>query len=183
MRDGGSPFYRQTRVGRGGASLHHVEAALDGSWAEAKLASHLDADPAARAECGHTTQKLKNDPRITPFGQFLRRSSLDELPQLWNVLKGDMSLVGPRPMMPDQAPLYPGEAYYALRPGITGLWQVSERNATAFAPTARITIRAMQGTCLGHRSADSGRNRPRRAAQHTDTEPAAARDHVVLTRR
>jgi exopolysaccharide production protein ExoY len=140
MRDGAAPFYRQTRVGRGGRlyTMWKLRSMVPG--AEAKLASHLAADPAARAEW-NTTQKLKNDPRITPFGHFLRRSSLDELPQLWNVLKGDMSLVGPRPMMPDQAPLYPGEAYYALRPGLTGLWQVSERNATTFADRANYDTR------------------------------------------
>ena len=68
---------------------------------------------------------------------MLRRTSLDELPQLWNVLKGDMSIVGPRPMMMDQQSLYPGSAYYELRPGITGSWQVSDRNNTSFAERAR----------------------------------------------
>jgi exopolysaccharide production protein ExoY len=140
MRDGASPFYRQTRVGRGGRlyTMWKLRSMVHG--AEEKLASHLAADDSARAEW-ETTQKLKADPRITPFGSFLRRSSLDELPQLWNVLKGDMSLVGPRPMMPDQVPLYSGEAYYMLRPGITGLWQVSERNATAFADRAHYDAR------------------------------------------
>lgn len=66
------------------------------------------------------------------MGKFLRKSSLDELPQLWNVLVGDMSLVGPRPMMISQQSLYPGQAYYALRPGITGYWQTSGRNRTTF---------------------------------------------------
>jgi lipopolysaccharide/colanic/teichoic acid biosynthesis glycosyltransferase len=103
--------------------------------ADARLEAHLAADPTARREW-ERTQKLKSDPRITSFGCFLRKSSMDELPQLWNVLKGDMSLVGPRPMMLDQTHLYPGEAYYALRPGITGLWQVSERNASTFAERA-----------------------------------------------
>jgi exopolysaccharide production protein ExoY len=115
--------------------------------AEAKLEDHLAADSSARHEWD-TTQKLKADPRITSFGRFLRRSSLDELPQLWNVLKGDMSLVGPRPMMPEQAPLYSGEAYYTLRPGITGLWQVSERNATAFADRAHYDARYEQDLSL-----------------------------------
>lgn len=83
-----------------------------------------------------STQKLKHDPRITRFGRFLRKSSLDELPQLWNVLKGDMSLVGPRPMLPEQRGLYPGLAYYELRPGLTGTWQVSERNESTFSKRA-----------------------------------------------
>jgi lipopolysaccharide/colanic/teichoic acid biosynthesis glycosyltransferase len=104
--------------------------------AEARLAAHLAADPAARAEWDRS-QKLREDPRVTPLGRLLRRSSLDELPQLWNVLAGDMSLVGPRPMMPCQQALYPGEAYYRLRPGLTGPWQVSDRHASAFADRAR----------------------------------------------
>ena len=82
-------------------------------------------------------QKLSNDPRITKFGRILRRTSADELPQLINVLTGDMSLVGPRPMMPSQQALYPGHAYYRLRPGLTGSWQVSERNASTFADRAK----------------------------------------------
>jgi exopolysaccharide production protein ExoY len=140
MRDGAAPFYRQTRVGRGGRlyTMWKLRSMVDD--AEAKLEDHLATDSSARREWD-TTQKLKADPRITSFGRFLRKSSLDELPQLWNVLKGDMGLVGPRPMMPEQAPLYPGEAYYTLRPGITGLWQVSERNATTFADRAHYDAR------------------------------------------
>ena len=104
--------------------------------AEAQLQAYLEQNPQAREEWNRT-QKLKSDPRITRVGRFLRRSSLDELPQLWNVLKGDMSLIGPRPMMIDQVKLYPGDAYFSLRPGITGPWQVSERNETEFADRAR----------------------------------------------
>jgi lipopolysaccharide/colanic/teichoic acid biosynthesis glycosyltransferase len=103
--------------------------------ADARLADHLAADPAARAEWD-ATQKLKNDPRITRVGRVLRKCSIDELPQLWNVVTGDMSLVGPRPMMPQQQALYPGRAYFALRPGITGPWQVSKRNESTFAERA-----------------------------------------------
>lgn len=134
--DGHSPFYRQKRLGRNGRifTLWKLRSMVEG--ADARLEVHLDADPAARAEWT-LTQKLKKDPRITRIGQFLRKSSADELPQLWNVLRGDMSLVGPRPMMPGQAQLYPGTAYYALRPGITGSWQVSARNESSFADRAR----------------------------------------------
>ncbi len=100
--------------------------------ADALLLHFLATDPAIRDEWNRN-QKLRHDPRITRVGNFLRVTSLDELPQLWNVFKGEMSLVGPRPMMPEQLPLY-GDAscYTALKPGITGLWQVSARNDREF---------------------------------------------------
>lgn len=130
-----SPFYFQRRVGKGGKIFNLVKIRTMVPNAEAALEAHLAADPAARQEW-NSTQKLKHDPRITTAGHFLRKSSLDELPQLWNVLKGDMSLIGPRPMMVDQQKLYPGTAYYALRPGISGAWQVSDRNDSSFADRA-----------------------------------------------
>ncbi len=135
-RDGGRPFYSQKRVGLNGRIFTMWKLRTMVVDAEAALEAHLAADPAARAEWT-TTQKLKNDPRITRTGRFLRRSSIDELPQLLNVLAGHMSLVGPRPMMPDQQALYPGQAYFALRPGITGFWQISDRNESSFAARAR----------------------------------------------
>ncbi|RKF12386.1 sugar transferase [Roseovarius spongiae] len=133
--DGAHPFYRQKRLGRGGRVFHMVKLRTMVPGADALLERHLRENPAARREWDET-QKLKQDPRTTRIGRFLRKSSLDELPQLWNVLRGDMSLVGPRPMMVDQEALYPGKAYYELRPGITGPWQISERNATSFAERA-----------------------------------------------
>ena len=132
---GGQAFYTQDRVGKSGRTFRMWKLRSMVQNADALMEAHLATDPAARAEWD-TTQKLKNDPRITRFGRFLRRSSLDELPQLWNVVKGDMSLVGPRPMMLNQRNLYPGMAYYALRPGITGLWQTAGRNKTTFAARA-----------------------------------------------
>ena len=140
MYDGGAPFYRQLRVGRGGRLYTMWKLRTMVINAETKLEAHLEADPEARSEWD-STQKLKADPRITRIGRFLRKSSLDELPQLWNVLRGDMSLVGPRPMLPEQVPLYPGKAYYDLRPGITGMWQVSERNDSSFADRAHYDTR------------------------------------------
>lgn len=134
--DGSRPFYVQERVGRGGRVYRMWKMRSMVPDAEAALARHLAADEAARLEWDHH-QKLRDDPRVTPLGRLLRRTSLDELPQLWNVVVGDMSLVGPRPMMPDQRPLYPGRAYFRLRPGITGPWQVSQRNASGFADRAR----------------------------------------------
>ena len=132
---GGTPFYRQERVGLNGKSFVMWKLRSMIPDADAALARHLQANPAARAEW-NSTQKLKNDPRVTKMGGFLRRTSMDELPQLWNVLKGDMSLVGPRPMLPEQQILYPGVAYYRMVPGITGFWQVSSRNESAFAERA-----------------------------------------------
>ncbi|MCU0826584.1 MAG: sugar transferase [Tabrizicola sp.] len=133
--DGGKPFYSQERVGKGGRTYRIWKLRTMDVDADEKLAAFLSANPLARAEWDHC-QKLRHDPRITYLGRLLRRTSLDELPQLWNVLLGDMSLVGPRPMMVSQKALYPGEAYYALRPGITGLWQVSARNESGFAERA-----------------------------------------------
>lgn len=130
-RDGGKAFYSQQRVGKGGKTFRMWKLRSMVSDADERMAHYLEANPEARAEWD-STQKLRNDPRITPFGRFLRRTSLDELPQLWNVFVGDMSLVGPRPMMPNQQDMYPGTAYYALRPGITGYWQTAGRNRTTF---------------------------------------------------
>jgi exopolysaccharide production protein ExoY len=134
-RDGHSPIYWSDRVGRRGRIFRMMKLRTMVPDADARLEAHLAAHPEDAAEWAET-QKLKCDPRITGFGRFLRKSSLDELPQLWNVLKGDMSLVGPRPMMPNQRKLYPGRAYYALRPGITGSWQVSDRNESTFVARA-----------------------------------------------
>ena len=133
--DGGRPFYWQKRLGEGGRIFWMLKLRTMVPDAEARLAEHLARDPAARAEW-NKRQKLFNDPRITHIGHFLRRASLDELPQLWNVVKGDMSLVGPRPMMPGQCDLYPGTAYYRLRPGVTGFWQITARNQSSFAGRA-----------------------------------------------
>ncbi len=138
--DGGKPFYRQTRVGRNGRLYTMWKLRTMVAGADAALAAHLAANPVAAAEWNRT-QKLKADPRITRVGRFLRKSSLDELPQLLNVLLGEMSLVGPRPMLPEQRDMYPGTAYYKLLPGITGPWQVSARNETSFAARAHFDSR------------------------------------------
>ena len=147
-RDGGPAFYRQERLGLNGRIFRIWKLRSMRVGADQLLAEHLAADPAARAEW-EATQKLKDDPRITPIGRPIRKTSLDELPQLWNVLLGDMSLVGPRPMMPDQAPLYPGVAYYELRPGVTGFWQVRDRNGTTFAGRAAYDTRYARRMSFG----------------------------------
>jgi len=135
MRDGHSPFYWSERVGRSGRIFRMMKLRTMVHDAHDCLSAYLATDPEAAAEWDET-QKLKYDPRITGFGRLLRKTSLDELPQLWNVLKGEMALVGPRPMMPSQRGIYPGSAYYFLRPGVTGPWQVSDRNDCGFAKRA-----------------------------------------------
>lgn len=133
--DGHSPLFLQKRLGRGGRVFRIVKLRTMVPEAEAVLQATLDSDPEARAEWDHH-QKLSRDPRVTRVGALLRRTSLDELPQLFNVVSGDMSLVGPRPMMPDQRALYPGDEYFEMRPGLTGFWQVSDRHKTGFAERA-----------------------------------------------
>jgi exopolysaccharide production protein ExoY len=128
---GEQPFYSQRRVGLGGRTFVMWKLRSMVADADEHLARCLRKNPEAREEWARH-QKLRNDPRITPYGRLLRKLSLDELPQLWNVLKGDMALIGPRPMMPHQRALYHGLAYYAMRPGLSGYWQVSDRNQAEF---------------------------------------------------
>lgn len=132
--DGGPAFFAHQRVGRGGklfGCLKFRSMVID---SQARLEALLANDPTARAEW-EATRKLKNDPRITRIGRFLRSTSLDELPQLINVLRGEMSLVGPRPVQEAEIDRYYGASaahYMAVRPGITGLWQVSGRSETSY---------------------------------------------------
>ena len=130
--DGGKPFYAQSRVGKGGKSFRMWKIRTMVHNADHELDAYLATDSVARNEW-NATQKLKHDPRITTLGRIMRKASLDELPQLFNVLMGSMSLVGPRPMMENQRPLYDGQAYFKLLPGITGIWQTSGRNDCDFA--------------------------------------------------
>ena len=129
---GSAPFYFSDRVGRGGKTFRMMKLRTMVHDADEILNELLIQDPEAQREW-QDKQKLTKDPRVTSIGRFLRKSSLDELPQLWNVLVGDMALVGPRPMMPSQREIYPGLAYYGLRPGLTGFWQISDRNGCDFA--------------------------------------------------
>lgn len=129
--DGHNPFYSQLRVGKNGRRFRLWKIRTMTVDADDGLEAYLQANPEARTEWDRH-QKLKNDPRITRIGKVLRKASLDELPQLFNVLTGSMSLVGPRPMMLEQEKFYHGTAYYHLRPGVTGFWQISERNEASF---------------------------------------------------
>lgn len=146
--DGHNPIYRQERIGRDGKVFSLWKLRTMVVDADAKLEAYLAANPEARAEWD-AHQKLTHDPRITTVGRMFRKTSLDELPQLINVLKGDMSLVGPRPMMVNQQELYPGKSYYTLRPGLTGLWQVSDRHASRFVDRARFDDTYAQTLSLG----------------------------------
>ena len=138
--DGAPAFYVQDRVGQDGRLFRFWKLRSMVPDADRRLADYLAQNPAARAEWDET-QKLKDDPRVTRLGGFMRKTSLDELPQLWNVLKGDMSLVGPRPMMPQQKALYPGPVYHRVRPGLTGFWQISDRNQSSFASRSHYDAR------------------------------------------
>ncbi len=133
--NGGSGFYAQPRVGRNGVIFNCWKIRTMSVDADEELAKMIEEDTEIANEW-RSNQKLRKDPRITRFGQFLRASSIDELPQLWNILVGDMSFIGPRPFTPDQQALYDGAvsnaAYYLLRPGLSGLWQVQSRNVGNF---------------------------------------------------
>ena len=135
-RDGHRPFYGQIRVGQNDKKFRMWKLRSMVPNADEMLRDYLANNPDAKAEWDYA-QKLTNDPRITQIGKFIRKTSIDELPQLWNVFIGEMTLVGPRPMMPCQKSIYPGNAYYALRPGVTGFWQISVRNECSFAERAR----------------------------------------------
>ncbi|MET0165454.1 MAG: sugar transferase [Vicinamibacterales bacterium] len=132
-RDGAPVLYAHYRVGYEGKLFRCMKFRTMLRNSEHVLADLLRNDPQARAEWARD-QKLANDPRITRVGRFLRRSSLDELPQLLNVLRGEMNLVGPRPITVAELTRYGGLRwhYLSVRPGITGLWQVSGRNNTTY---------------------------------------------------
>ncbi len=129
----GPVFFRHRRVGFNGRQFECLKFRTMAIDAAERLRRHLEENPAAAAEWV-ATRKLRHDPRVTAIGALLRKSSLDELPQLFNVLKGDMSIVGPRPVTEEELGRYSEavNAYYACRPGITGLWQVSGRSTTTF---------------------------------------------------
>ena len=136
-----APIYRHMRLGRDGRRFGCLKFRSMVTDGDAVLAAHLAASPRARAEWAET-HKLSDDPRITPIGHVLRKTSLDELPQLWNVLRGEMSLVGPRPIVPAEVARY-GRAFatcFAVPPGVTGLWQVSGRSDTTYAERVALDL-------------------------------------------
>lgn len=141
-RDGGSVVYGHTRVGMQGKKFNCYKFRSMVINSQEVLAHLLATDPVAKAEWDKDF-KLKNDPRITKIGHFIRKTSIDELPQLLNVLKGDMSLVGPRPVTEKELERYRQyvKYYLAVRPGITGLWQISGRNDITYNERIRLDVR------------------------------------------
>ena len=139
--DGGPGFFGHNRVGKGGSAFRcwKIRTMVDG--AEQKLQAYLESNPSAAAEWA-LDQKLTDDPRVTRLGAFLRKTSLDELPQIWNVLTGEMSFVGPRPIVRDELAKYGVSigAYLEQKPGITGLWQVSGRNDVSYSTRVQLDV-------------------------------------------
>lgn len=134
LQDRGSPFYGQARIGYAGRAFRCWKLRSMIKDSDARLEAHLAADPEA-AEEWKATRKLRTDPRITALGRFIRRTSLDELPQFFNVLIGEMSIVGPRPVVHEELEYFgPSVRHYVrCRPGLSGLWQVSGRSDTSYA--------------------------------------------------
>jgi len=129
-------FYTQIRIGNAGRNFGCYKFRTMVFNADALLKEHLAQDLAAQIEW-NTTHKLRDDPRVTKIGRHLRALSLDELPQLWNIIRGDMSLVGPRPITQLElkswyGPLGAESHYLSVRPGLTGLWQTSGRSGTSY---------------------------------------------------
>ncbi len=141
-RDGGPGFFGHKRIGLSGQTFRCYKIRTMVPDAEARLKQHLAENPEAAIEWARD-HKLENDPRITRLGAFLRATSLDELPQIWNVIRGDMSFVGPRPVVKAEMRKYGlyRPAYLSLKPGITGLWQVSGRNNVSYDERIAMDVR------------------------------------------
>ncbi|NHN87582.1 sugar transferase [Acetobacter sp. LMG 1627] len=137
--DGGPVFYGHVRIGRKGVPFSCYKFRSMVVDSDTVLDRLLKTDPSAAAEWA-ASHKLTNDPRVTRVGRFLRKTSLDEMPQLFNVIRGDMSLVGPRPVVTKELEYYGANVRYykAVRPGITGLWQISGRSDTTY--TERVML-------------------------------------------
>ncbi|MBY0421738.1 MAG: sugar transferase, partial [Parvularculaceae bacterium] len=139
--DGGPGVFVQPRLGLGGRTFPCFKFRTMAVDAEARLAGLLDANPDLRVQW-ELSRKLSPDPRVTRFGVFLREKSLDELPQLFNILRGEMSVVGPRPIVSEERAQYgPDFAFYmSARPGLTGLWQVSGRSDLSYPDRVKLDV-------------------------------------------
>jgi len=147
LKSRGPIFFRQIRVGRDGQLFEIIKLRTMVVDAEARKAELMDQN-----ESDGALFKIRNDPRVTPIGRYLRKFSLDELPQFWNVLRGEMSVVGPRPALPDEVAKWPADAHERLRvlPGITGMWQVSGRSDTSFDEYKRLDMYYVDNWSLLH---------------------------------
>lgn len=149
-KDGGSAFYGHTRVGKNGKPFKCWKFRSMAANGDEILKQYLENNPEVQAEWDRDF-KLKDDPRVTKIGNFLRKTSLDELPQFWNVLKGEMSLVGPRPVVEKERKFY-GDAfadYMSVKPGVTGLWQVNGRNNTTYEERVAMDVEYVRNWSLG----------------------------------
>jgi lipopolysaccharide/colanic/teichoic acid biosynthesis glycosyltransferase len=149
LTDPGPIFFAHRRLGREGRLFPCLKFRTMVMDAEERLKTILAEDPARRAEWA-LDHKLRDDPRITVIGKFLRSSSIDELPQLFNVLRGDMSLVGPRPIVEAEIVRYGRyyQCYCAVRPGITGLWQISGRNDVSYRRRVAMDVTYSRACCF-----------------------------------
>jgi lipopolysaccharide/colanic/teichoic acid biosynthesis glycosyltransferase len=147
--DGGLPLYWQMRVGKNGQLFKCWKLRSMTVNNEKAFEQFLRENPCALLEW-EQNRKLRNDPRITKFGRFLRQTSLDELPQLWNILKGEMSLVGPRPIVPDELEKYGNDVvhYLSIRPGLTGLWQTGGRNCVEYDTRVSMDVAYRNSVCF-----------------------------------
>ncbi|MGB3472820.1 MAG: sugar transferase [Erythrobacter sp.] len=147
----GPILFRQQRIGRNGQTFNCLKFRTMATDAEARLEHLLASDPEARAQW-RQDHKLRDDPRIVGIGSFLRKSSLDELPQLFNVLAGEMSLVGPRPIVAAEIDKYGRyfEHYCRVRPGMTGLWQISGRNNVSYRKRVAFDVVYVKRGQIGH---------------------------------
>ena len=147
---GGPVIFGHTRVGLGGCSFRCLKFRSMCVDSDRVLATLLARDPAARRDW-EMDRKLRKDPRITLLGRFIRATSIDELPQVFNVLRGDMSLVGPRPVVKEELDRHYGDlavVYTSVRPGITGLWQVSGRSQTSYQDRVQLDLRYVRSWSL-----------------------------------
>lgn len=140
-KDGGAAFYSHERIGKNGKPFQCMKFRSMIINSKEVLEELLENDPEAKKEW-EKDFKLRNDPRVTPVGKFIRKTSLDELPQLINVLKGDMSLIGPRPVIAEERKYYGDhwDEFLSVKPGMTGLWQVSGRNDTGYEERVQLDL-------------------------------------------
>jgi len=150
ISDRGPVVYRHRRIGWNGKPFYCLKFRTMVPNADTLLDEYLAQNPRAANEWS-ASQKLMHDPRITPLGLVLRKTSLDELPQLWNIIRGEMSVVGPRPIASAETPRYGGliERYMSARPGLTGLWQISGRNDVDYARRVTLDRRYVEEWSVG----------------------------------